>query len=81
MNASRPRHGLHLLQSQEVRADFPIASAQTYLNAASIHPMSVHCAKALEQHFRVGPLDVEWLTIGDKIYVVQARPFDIKPAR
>jgi len=33
-----------------VRADFPIASAQTYLNAASIHPMSVHCAKALEQH-------------------------------
>jgi len=31
-----------------VRADFPIASAQTYLNAASIHPMSVHCAKALE---------------------------------
>ena len=26
MNASRPRHGLHLLQSQEVRADFPILS-------------------------------------------------------
>jgi len=26
VNASRPRHGLHLLQSQEVRADFPILS-------------------------------------------------------
>ena len=26
MNAGRPRHGLHLLQSQEVRADFPILS-------------------------------------------------------
>ena len=24
-----------------VRADFPIASAQTYLNSAAIHPMSV----------------------------------------
>lgn len=32
-------------------------------------------AKLLERHFGVGPLDVEWLTIGDKIYVVQARPF------
>jgi cysteine desulfurase / selenocysteine lyase len=26
MNASRPRHGLHLLQSQQVREDFPILS-------------------------------------------------------
>src|SRR5438105_1082899 len=33
-----------------IRADFPIASAQTYLNSAAIHPMSVPCAKALEQH-------------------------------
>jgi selenocysteine lyase/cysteine desulfurase len=33
-----------------VRGDFPIASAQTYLNSAAIHPMSVPCAKALEQH-------------------------------
>jgi selenocysteine lyase/cysteine desulfurase len=33
-----------------VRADFPIASAQTYLNAAAIHPMSVPCSRALEQH-------------------------------
>jgi phosphoenolpyruvate synthase/pyruvate phosphate dikinase len=32
-------------------------------------------ANALERHFRIGPLDVEWLTIGDRIYVVQARPF------
>lgn len=29
----------------------------------------------LERHFGVGPLDVEWLTIGDRIYVVQVRPF------
>ena len=38
-----------------VRADFPIASAQTYLNSASIHPMSVHAARALQEHveFRV----------------------------
>jgi len=33
-----------------VRADFPIASEQTYLNSAAIHPMSLPCAKALEQH-------------------------------
>jgi hypothetical protein len=32
-------------------------------------------AKRLEQHFRTGPLDIEWLTIGNRIYVVQARPF------
>src|SRR5690349_8495390 len=33
-----------------VRADFPIASAETYLNAAAIHPMSVHAARALADH-------------------------------
>ena len=33
-----------------VRADFPIASAQAYLNSAAIHPMSVHAARALQQH-------------------------------
>ena len=31
-----------------VRADFPIASAQTYLNSAAIHPMSVPAARALQ---------------------------------
>jgi selenocysteine lyase/cysteine desulfurase len=33
-----------------VRADFPIASAQTYLNSAAIHPMSVPVSQALQQH-------------------------------
>ena len=33
-----------------VRADFPIASAQTYLNSAAIHPMSVPAARALQEH-------------------------------
>src|SRR6266545_6772296 len=33
-----------------VRADFPIASEQTYLNSASIHPMSLPASRALEQH-------------------------------
>jgi selenocysteine lyase/cysteine desulfurase len=33
-----------------VRADFPIASNETYLNSASIHPMSVPASRALEQH-------------------------------
>jgi selenocysteine lyase/cysteine desulfurase len=33
-----------------VRADFPIASAQTYLNSAAIHPMSMPCSKALADH-------------------------------
>jgi hypothetical protein len=33
-----------------VRADFPIASTQTYLNSAAIHPMSVPSANALRQH-------------------------------
>ena len=32
-------------------------------------------ARSIERHFRVGPLDIEWLTIGDRIYIVQARPF------
>jgi len=33
-----------------VRADFPIASAQTYLNSAAIHPMSVPASRALQDH-------------------------------
>src|SRR5262245_45148907 len=33
-----------------VRADFPIASNQTYLNSAAIHPMSAPCSEALTQH-------------------------------
>jgi selenocysteine lyase/cysteine desulfurase len=33
-----------------VRADFPIASTETYLNSAAIHPMSLTSARALEQH-------------------------------
>ncbi|MFI5178520.1 MAG: aminotransferase class V-fold PLP-dependent enzyme [Vicinamibacterales bacterium] len=33
-----------------VRADFPIASTETYLNSAAIHPMSLTAARALEQH-------------------------------
>jgi selenocysteine lyase/cysteine desulfurase len=33
-----------------VRADFPIASAQSYLNSAAIHPMSVPASRALEEH-------------------------------
>jgi selenocysteine lyase/cysteine desulfurase len=33
-----------------VRANFPIASTETYLNSAAIHPMSLSVAHALEQH-------------------------------
>jgi selenocysteine lyase/cysteine desulfurase len=33
-----------------VRADFPIASAQTYLNSAAIHPMSIPSSRALQEH-------------------------------
>jgi selenocysteine lyase/cysteine desulfurase len=33
-----------------VRADFPIASKQTYLNSAAIHPMSAPVSRALEEH-------------------------------
>jgi selenocysteine lyase/cysteine desulfurase len=33
-----------------VRADFPIASRQTYLNSAAIHPMSVPASRALADH-------------------------------
>jgi len=35
-----------------VRADFPIASSQTYLNSAAIHPMSVPCSQALSDHIQ-----------------------------
>jgi len=33
-----------------VRADFPVASNLTYLNSASIHPMSLPSSQALERH-------------------------------
>jgi selenocysteine lyase/cysteine desulfurase len=33
-----------------VRANFPIASAQTYLDSAAMHPMGLHAARALERH-------------------------------
>src|SRR5438093_7303906 len=33
-----------------VRADFPIASAQTYLNSAAIHPLSVPASRAFERY-------------------------------
>src|SRR5437660_6565937 len=33
-----------------VRADFPIASTETYLNSAAIHPMSVPASRALQDH-------------------------------
>ena len=32
-------------------------------------------ATALERHFGAGTLDIEWLTIGERIYIVQARPY------
>lgn len=32
-------------------------------------------AKQLERHFKVGPLDIEWLTVGSNVYIVQARPY------
>jgi selenocysteine lyase/cysteine desulfurase len=35
-----------------VRADFPIAARQTYLNSAAIHPMSVPCSRALADHIQ-----------------------------
>src|SRR2546430_9964004 len=33
-----------------VRADFPMASAQTYLNSAAIHPLSVPASRAFERY-------------------------------
>jgi len=33
-----------------VRADFPIASTQTYLNSAAIHPLSVPASRAFERY-------------------------------
>src|SRR5205823_6620956 len=36
--------------SPSVRADFPIASTQTYLNSAAIHPMSLPASRALADH-------------------------------
>jgi len=44
----------------DARADFPIASMQTYLTSAAIHPMSVPASRALQEHisFRLkGPGD------------------------
>jgi selenocysteine lyase/cysteine desulfurase len=35
-----------------VRADFPLAAAETYLNSASIHPMSGPALRAIEQYLQ-----------------------------
>src|SRR5947199_2547705 len=39
----------------DTRADFPVASTETYLNSAAIHPMSLPASRALQEHiaFRV----------------------------
>ena len=38
-----------------IRADFPIASSQTYLNSAAIHPMSLPCVARADGSHRVPP--------------------------
>jgi selenocysteine lyase/cysteine desulfurase len=47
-----PREGsaAESLIPASVRADFPIASSETYLNSAAIHPMSVPASRALADH-------------------------------
>jgi phosphoenolpyruvate synthase/pyruvate phosphate dikinase len=32
-------------------------------------------AAQIERHFNAGALDIEWLTIGNTVYIVQVRPF------
>lgn len=32
-------------------------------------------ASAIEKHFKGVPQDIEWLTIGERIYIVQSRPY------
>lgn len=51
-----------------------IEAGRTVLNDNLVQRLG-RIALALEKHFNIGPLDIEWLTIGDQIYVVQARPF------
>ena len=52
--AARPAHAEPVAEGSifppAVRADFPIASTQTYLNSAAIHPMSVPSSRALADH-------------------------------
>jgi len=38
------------LLPSSVRADFPLASTQTYLDSAAIHPMGTHVARAVERY-------------------------------
>src|SRR5687767_5595330 len=42
----RPAHALPAL----VRADFPIATVETYLNSAAVHPLGTFAARAIEQN-------------------------------
>jgi selenocysteine lyase/cysteine desulfurase len=49
-SASAREHEAGSVFPPSVRADFPIASTETYLNAAAIHPMSLPAARALEEH-------------------------------
>ena len=70
------------------RANFPIASRQTYLNSAAIHPMGLHASRALEKHvaFRLhgggeGRADFDEARQGDLkrrfAALINARPTEI----
>ena len=48
--STRAAYGAGSVFPPSVRADFPVASTETYLNAAAIHPMSLPVSRALQEH-------------------------------
>lgn len=51
-----------------------IETGRAVLSDALVRRLA-RAAARIERGMRMGPLDIEWLTIGDRIYIVQARPF------
>lgn len=55
--------------------EVPTASAAPVLSEARARDLSLAAAKLTKVFPTAGPLDIEWVLEGEKIWIVQARPF------
>lgn len=55
--------------------EIPTASAEPVLAEARARELSLAAAKLVKVFPGSGPLDIEWVLEGEKIWIVQARPF------
>jgi hypothetical protein len=55
--------------------EVPTASAAPVLSEARARDLSLAAAKLVKLFSGSGPLDIEWVLEGEKVWIVQARPF------